>query len=85
MGRGPLRRLVRHARSSYNRFINIVADAVRELEKDYSGAFGPGGGKCRAIAIAGTAVTLGTCVGPVVGRALNDESGYYAMNCVVGK
>ncbi|CAI7621884.1 unnamed protein product [Penicillium manginii] len=59
--------------------------AVRELEKDYSGAFGPGGGKCRAIAIAGTAVTLGTCVGPVVGRALNDESGYYAMNCVVAE
>ncbi|KAJ5114093.1 hypothetical protein N7456_002627 [Penicillium angulare] len=56
--------------------------AVRELQDEYPGAFGPGGGKSRAIAIAGIALTVGTCVGPVVGGALNDSCGYYVMNCV---
>ncbi|KAJ5552257.1 hypothetical protein N7494_001635 [Penicillium frequentans] len=59
--------------------------AMSELQKEYPGAFGPNGGKSRAVAIVGVAWTLGACIGPLLGGTLNEKFGYYVMNCVVGK
>lgn len=58
---------------------------MSELQKEYPGAFGPNGGKSRAVAIVGVAWTLGACIGPLLGGTLNEKAGYYVMNCVVGK
>ncbi|KAJ5523187.1 hypothetical protein N7513_012731, partial [Penicillium frequentans] len=57
--------------------------AMSELQKEYPGAFGPNGGKSRAVAIVGVAWTLGACIGPLLGGTLNEKFGYYVMNCVV--
>ncbi|KAJ5758079.1 uncharacterized protein N7511_006773 [Penicillium nucicola] len=57
--------------------------AANELENEYPGAFGPGGGKARAIALSGVSFILGSCVGPVLAGVLNQEFGYYTMNCVI--
>ncbi|KAJ5953899.1 hypothetical protein N7501_008178 [Penicillium viridicatum] len=59
--------------------------AVDELQKKHPGAFGPNGGKSRALAIASIFWTLGSFVGPVAAGTLNDKVGYYTMNCVVGE
>ncbi|KAJ5933437.1 hypothetical protein N7454_005766 [Penicillium verhagenii] len=59
--------------------------AVRELKKDYPGAFGPNGGKSRAIGMAGLAWTIGTCIGPGLSGVLVEKCGYYVMNCVLGE
>ncbi|KAJ5628892.1 hypothetical protein N7490_011120 [Penicillium lividum] len=59
--------------------------AATELGRKYPGAFGPNGGKSRAIAIVGIAWVLGTCVGPLLSGKLNEKFGYYVMNCVMGE
>lgn len=59
--------------------------AAKELEKEHPGAFGPGGGKGRAITLSGVTFILGSCVGPVLAGMLNEKFGYYAMSCVIGK
>lgn len=59
--------------------------AVSELENDYPGAFGSNGGKSRALSIASTFWTLGTCVGPLLAGYLVEQVGYFNMNCVVGE
>ena len=58
--------------------------AVTELEREHPKAFGPNGGKSRALAIAGIAWSFGTFAGPILAGPLNNEFGYYVMNCVVG-
>ncbi|KAJ5667152.1 hypothetical protein N7507_003016 [Penicillium longicatenatum] len=63
--------------------IEATEVAVSELQKKYPGAFGPNGGKSRAVAIVGVAWTLGTCICPLMGGILNEKFGYYVMNCVV--
>ncbi|KAJ5281045.1 hypothetical protein N7478_006417 [Penicillium angulare] len=57
--------------------------AVNELQTEYPGKFGPNGGKSRALAISGVATILGSCVGPIFGGLLNEQFGYYVMNCVL--
>ncbi|KAJ5920886.1 hypothetical protein N7466_009212 [Penicillium verhagenii] len=57
--------------------------AVRELKEDYPEAFGPNGGKSRAIGMAGLAWTIGTCIGPGLSGILIEKCGYYVMNCVL--
>ncbi|OQD84367.1 hypothetical protein PENANT_c013G06320 [Penicillium antarcticum] len=57
--------------------------AAKELQKEHPGAFGPGGGKARAIALSGVSFILGSCVGPVLAGVLNQKFGYYTMNCVI--
>ncbi|KAJ6092710.1 hypothetical protein N7486_007999 [Penicillium sp. IBT 16267x] len=57
--------------------------AISELQMEYPGAFGPNGGKSRAVAIVGVAWTLGACIGPLMGGTLNEKFGYYVMSYVV--
>ncbi|KAF7595395.1 hypothetical protein BBP40_006389 [Aspergillus hancockii] len=57
--------------------------AVNELRQEHPRAFGPNGGKSRALAIVGVAWTLGNFVGPILAGGLNDKVGYYSMNCVL--
>ncbi|KAJ6175578.1 hypothetical protein N7485_002492 [Penicillium canescens] len=57
--------------------------AAKELAKEHPGAFGPGGGKSRALALSGITYVLGSCAGPVLAGTLNEKFGYYVMNCVI--
>jgi MFS family permease len=59
--------------------------AAKELAKEHPGAFGPGGGKSRALALSGMTYVLGSCAGPVLAGTLNEKFGYYVMNCVIGE
>jgi MFS family permease len=59
--------------------------AAKELAKEHPGAFGPGGGKSRALALSGITFVLGSCAGPVLAGTLNEKFGYYVMNCVIGE
>lgn len=59
--------------------------AVDELQKEYPNAFGPNGGKSRALAIIGVAYTFGSFTGPILAGTLCDKYGYYVMNSVVGE
>lgn len=59
--------------------------AANELGKEYPMAFGPNGGKSRALSITGVAYTMGSFIGPILAGTLTTQFGYYTMNCVIGE
>lgn len=63
----------------------LCAVAANELGKEYPMAFGPNGGKSRALSITGVAYTLGSFIGPILAGTLTTQFGYYTMNCVIGE
>ncbi|KAI9371740.1 major facilitator superfamily domain-containing protein [Aspergillus egyptiacus] len=60
-----------------------AVEAVNELKQEHPHAFGPNGGKSRALALNGVCYILGTFAGPILGGALYQSYSYYVMNCVV--
>ncbi|KAJ6132445.1 hypothetical protein N7471_007660, partial [Penicillium samsonianum] len=66
-------------------FLNGVGTIEATAPKKHPGAFGPNGGKSRALAIPSIIWTLGSFVGPVVAGTINDKVGYYTMNYAIGE